>query len=670
MKPGRNDPCPCGSGKKYKNCCGSVGASPNSRAMQQSVGPSGKDTKPAPDTINALVALYNAGRLAELEKQANLLIRQYPDSGLVWKLLAASLHAQGKDPVPALQTATRLLPNDAESHYNLGFTLQGRKQLDEAVASYRRALKIKPDLVDAHFNLGNCLKELGQLDEAVASYRRTLKIRPDYADVLCNLGNALHDLRQFEPAFASYRQALAIKPNDAELHYNLGYVLKDLGRFDEAISCYRRALEIKPDYAEAQYNLGNALRDTMQLDAAAACYRRVLELDSKYSNLALIGLGDLCMSNGDMGGAENLYRQVLANDGENIQARYCLAQVRKVKTEDENLAALEAAELKSRQPGHQIPDKTAIMLHFALGKSYEDTKQYDKAFPHFLEGSRLKRATFDYDKNKFARDFDTIRRVFDQSLLEQFRGGGDMSNVPIFVLGMPRSGTTLTEQIIASHPDVYGAGELRDLFSIAHRSANGVFYPQNLLEIDKAQLAAWGADYVSGLQRRAPAARHITDKLPGNFIFTGLIHLMLPNAKIIHVNRNPVDNCISCFTQLFHIKNEQTYNLSELGHYYVQYARLMDHWRSILPAGAFLDVQYEEIVADQEAQARRIIEYCGLEWDDACLDFHKNKRSVRTASVAQVRQPIYNSSVEKWRNYEGYLSPLLEALGDLAPKHA
>jgi len=174
-------------------------------------------------------------------------------------------------------------------------------------------------------------------------------------------------------------------------------------------------------------------------------------------------------------------------------------------------------------------------------------------------------------------------------------------------------------------------------------------------------------EYVTGLKQRAPHAQRITDKMPANFFAVGLIHLMLPNAKIIHINRNPVDTCLSCFTRLFNRKQEHTYDLAELGRYYVNYARLMAHWRNVLPAGAFLDIRYEDIVADQEAQARKLIKYCGLEWNDACLDFHKTKRPIRTASLTQVRQPIYNSSVERWRSYEKFLGPLLDALGDLVP---
>jgi hypothetical protein len=237
--------------------------------------------------------------------------------------------------------------------------------------------------------------------------------------------------------------------------------------------------------------------------------------------------------------------------------------------------------------------------------------------------------------------------------------------VPVFVLGMPRSGTTLTEQIIASHPMVHGAGELPDLEAIIQRDvgATGRPFPYNVAALDGIKLAAWGRDYVAGLQRRAPGARRITDKMPANFLDIGLIYLMLPKAKIIHVSRNPMDTCLSCFMQLFgNNYQEHTYDLAELGRYYSDYARLMEHWRSVLPSGAFLDVRYEDVVRDTESQARRIIDFCGLDWHDDCLDFHRSRRSVRTRSVMQVREPIYKSSVERWRAYEKFLAPLLESL--------
>jgi tetratricopeptide (TPR) repeat protein len=365
--------------------------------------------------------------------------------------------------------------------------------------------------------------------------------------------------------------------------------------------------------------------------------------------------------------AEASLRKALEIKPDLFEAKYGLAQIRKVKADDENLAALISAAEAARNGAAPLSGKDAIFMHFALGKSYGDIGDYDKAFPHFIEGCNLKRAKSSYHPDETARYFVSIMRNFGAETIDKLRGGGDTSHLPIFILGMPRSGTTLTEQIIASHPEVHGAGELPDLMVIAEREIATATFPDNVGLLDQASLTARGAEYVTGLKRRAPGARYITDKMPGNFQAVGLIHLMLPNAKIIHVNRNPVDTCLSCFTTLFKYGHEYSYDLAELGRYYADYARLMEHWRRVLPAGAFLDVHYEDIVADQEGQSRRILEYCGLEWNDACLDFHKNKRAVSTASVSQVRQPIYKSSVERWRPYEKFMGPLFDALGELAP---
>jgi tetratricopeptide (TPR) repeat protein len=414
--------------------------------------------------------------------------------------------------------------------------------------------------------------------------------------------------------------------------------------------------------------LGHALKAIGQLGKAEDSYHRALEIDPKCTG-ALLGLGYLYATKSELAKTEEVYRKVIEFDSDNLSAHFMLANARKTQPGDKHLAALLTAEEAMRNSRVPMLNNQAVSLHFALGKCFDDLGEHDRAFPHFLEGCRLKRATFDYDAAQMTRYFDEIMRDFEPATFERLRGGGSDSHVPIFVLGMPRSGTTLIEQIIASHPEVHGAGELSDMSTIAQRNVAGTRgFPGSILALDGPTLAKWGNDYVAGLRARASDTPHITDKMPGNFLFMGLINLMLPNAKIVHVRRDPVDTCLSCFTKLFIGAQKQTYDLAELGRYYADYARLMDHWRKVLPAGAFLDVQYEDIVADQETQARRIIDFCDLEWNDACIDFHKHKRSVNTASMEQVRQPIYNSSVERWRQYEKYLGPLLDALGDLAPK--
>ena len=269
--------------------------------------------------------------------------------------------------------------------------------------------------------------------------------------------------------------------------------------------------------------------------------------------------------------------------------------------------------------------------------------------------------------------FANIKRIFTQPTIDQLSGYGDKSDLPLFVLGMPRSGTTLVETILASNPDVTDAGELPDLLKIANRtSADGESprYPLSIVNITGNDLTEMGTGYIQGLKKRYPNAKRITNKLPANFLALGLIHLILPNAKIIHVNRNPVDTCLSGFTKLFNNDNQPySYDLKELGRYYASYAKLMQYWKEVLPTDAFLDVQYEELVADSETQTRRLIDFCELPWNDSCLEHHKSKRTVKTASITQVRQPIYQTSVERWRQYEKHLGSLLDALAEFTPKN-
>ena len=308
-------------------------------------------------------------------------------------------------------------------------------------------------------------------------------------------------------------------------------------------------------------------------------------------------------------------------------------------------------------------------LRFALGKAYDDLQRYDEAFDNLEQGCAIKRRSSVYNEGETLRLVERIKSVVTRSVVELLQGHGVAGAQPIFVLGMPRSGTTLIEQIIASHPEVTGAGELREvndaLGEFRMGRASRTPYPELMGDLNPAELAKFGQKYLERALRHAPAAARFTDKMPTNFFFLGLIRLAMPNAKIIHVNRNPVDTCLSCYSKLFSGEVNYTYDLSELGRYYRAYHGLMQHWRTVLPAGSFLDVQYEDVVSDIETQARRILDYCGLTWDAHVLDFHLNERPIKTASTAQVRQPIYRSSMGRWRHYEKHLGPLLHELGDL-----
>lgn len=598
------------------------------------------------------------------------------------------------------EKAVSLAPGMATAHSNLGIAYYDRGDFDRAEACQQRALKIDPNLPAALNNMGSILREKKDRAGAMAYYRKAIAVAPHYIESISNLGSVLTENDQPEEAIKVLLPLIKAYPDYAEAHCNIATAFLAIEQLDKANFGFRRALELRPDYPEAHIGLARVLQEQRSLTEALKLALRALELTSKtaethsllgsifsesgfpqkaedaYRNALKIdpllvsgylGRGHLRMENGDIAGAEEDFNYALQLDQGSLGARLALAQVGKVEKDDKNMTALVA---EAKKVG-TLPETKSMPLHFALGKCYEDTKQYDLAFKHFKAGCTLKRKRLDYSADNTDLAGKNIREFFSRDSIDRLRGNGSDSGLPIFVLGMPRSGTTLTETILASHPQVYGAGELNDILEIANSPRGDMEssgYPLSLQGLTQAELNIMGKRYVKGLQERAPGSPRITDKMPANFNCLGLIHLMLPNAKIVHVKRDPVDTCVSCYTRLFNKSQYQSYDLAELGRYYRNYARLMDHWREVLPPGAFYEIQYEDLVADQEAQARALLAYCELEWDAACLDFHKTERNIKTASVTQVRQPIYKTSVQKWRHYEKHLGPLLDALGDLVPQ--
>ena len=560
--------------------------------------------------------------------------------------------------------ALSLAPGLLQSLNNLGSIERARKDKSKAQVWYRKALESSPDYLEALSNLGAVLVEDDKADEAVPVLEKALNIQPTYPEALCNLGLARLKQEQIDAAVVLLERSLQIKPDYPEAMIGLARARYEQDQLPEAQMLLEQVNKIAPENTDAWCQLGNVLMEQGEADRAASAFGQALAIDPELPD-ALSGLGNLKLEAGKIDEAEALLKRAIAKDSECIGARFHLVQVKKVKAGDENLAALEA----KLNEIDTLKEEQRLSLHYALGKAYDDLKEYDKAFPHFLEGARIKRAKLHYSPEADSARIDRLIAVFDKKYFTKRKGAGNPSDLPVFVLGMPRSGTTLTEQIIASHPKVHGAGELRDLMEIVQQSGEaGMAYPENLLDLSKEQLSNWGQQYVERVRQHAPDALRITDKMPANYMALGLIPLILPHARIIHVKRNPVDTCVSCFTRLFNRHQDATYDLAELGQHYVNYQRLMDHWKKVLPKNSFIEVQYEDIVADMEGQARRLIDFCGLEWNESCLDFHKNTRNIRTASVTQVRQPIYNSSVQRWRNYEQFLTPLLGALGELAPK--
>jgi tetratricopeptide (TPR) repeat protein len=663
---------------------------------------------------------------------------------------------QGKDALEALQEATLLLPDDPETHSNLGNALLDLKRLPDAVACYRRALALNPDFAEAHGNLGTALRGLGRLEEAVDSYRRALECKPDFAVAYSNLGNALRSLGQLDEAIASYQRALELDPRYAEASNNLGNALWDLGCGENALRCYDAAIEMKPDFPEAHSNRGNALRGLGRLDEAAASYRRALGLKPDFagahsnlsdvlrdqgqaleaaessrralhldSDLAIAhnSLGNALLDLGHLDEAAASYRRALALNHDFVEAHINYGMVQRLQghsaeaaascraalainpraaaatvllaelqTDDGQFAAAEEA-LKAAvrvDPGcleawagmvhlrkmtardqdwlthaqriaeGQLSPRREVYLRYAIGKYFDDVRDFGSAFASYRHANELEKSfRAPHDPRAITATVDRLIETFDarwaaRARANEVRIDADASARPVFIIGMPRSGTTLAEQILASHPAVFGAGELM-FWSDA--SADFKSLPAGG-DLRTGVLATLGNDYLRLLGQLCADARRVVDKMPGNFLTLGLIHEVLPRARIIHMRRNPIDTCLSIYFQQFKTGHPYANDLEALAHYYREYARLMRHWRATLAEDVLFEVPYEGLVDAQESWSRKMIGFIDLPWDTHCLDFHRTDRSVMTASKWQVRQKISRGSVDRWRNYERYLGPL------------
>ena len=495
-------------------------------------------------------------------------------------------------------------------------------RLDEAEALLREHLKRQADDHQALHLLASVAETKGNREQAVAWIERALALAPNSFTYHAYAAELLLPLAHRQRAIDHGLRAIALKPDAADAHNSLAKAYLEMGRQAEAIACCERAIVLRPNFSDPYRVMGLALRETGRVEEAVTQF----ETFNRLSPAAIDGFINVIDS-----------RTVLSND-------------------DNNLRAVEAR--LASPAGLSADDMT--LLAFAAAKAYDDLGRYDEAFRLLQQANASKRQEIAYDEVAALSFFERIRDAFSSDLVRARSGGGFNSDRPVFVIGMPRSGTTLVEQILASHPDVFGAGERADLPEVL--VAAGVSFPEFVISASPAAFARVGEMYVERIGREAGAALRVTDKLVSNFYNVGLIHLALPNAKIIHVTRHAADTCLSCFSRLFRSGVEYSYDLVELARYYNSYAMLMRHWREVLPAGAFLDVRYEDVVSDLEGQSRRMLEYCSLDWHPDVLQFHRSRRPVTTVSLSQVRRPAYDSSVGRWRNYEKHLGPLLEEL--------
>jgi tetratricopeptide (TPR) repeat protein len=646
---------------------------------------------------NRGAALAGLGKLAEAETAYCRAIVLRPNFADAYYNLGNALRAAERldEAESALRRAVRLRPNCARYHLNLGHALLLQGKLTEAEAATRSAITIDPQWADAYNNLGEILRCLGRLEESEKALRHAIAIRPQFVEALSSLGNTLKEQCKLAEAEAAHRQAISINPNFAAGYNNLGAVLLDLGRLNEAELIFRRAVTLEPRFvnafgnlasvlraqgrpaeaeaacrraialdpkcAEAYCRLGDALVDQARLIEAEAAYRRAIELKPSFAD-AYNNLGGVLKFLGRVGEARCAIEHAIKLAPRDASYFLSICDLRRFEPEDQLIAAME----HETQNISSKSIKEQIVLRFALAKVYDDIGRHDDAFRQLLEGNAFKRRQVHYNETAMLALFGRMQAVFTPELIETFQDSGEASAVPIFVIGMPRAGTTLIEQIMASHARVFGAGELPTLGRVAgcafSNLPSGLSFPDAMSGIGRDDLQRLGALYVSQIRALNPTAAHIINKMPGNFLFAGLIHLALPNAKIVHVFRDAVDTCLSCFSTLFVTGQDHTYDLAELGRYYRHYQTLMEHWDRVLPHGRILQIRYEDVVADLEGQARRIFTHCGLEWDSRCLAFNETERPICTASAAQVRRPIYKTAIGRSQPYRPFLQPLLAEL--------
>lgn len=602
---------------------------------------------------------------------------------------------QAEEALSLFKKVKRSWRDDADIGYLEGLAYGRLGDMKGVEAASRRALKMNPDHFGALCNLANAQMAANDMESAFQNYQKALKAKPDAPEVMNNYGRALMMTGRYEEAVDAYEKALANSPDHAPAHVSLGLAYTEAGYPGKAMEHFQQALQYEPDSLEAYVGLGTLYARQGGIYLAEHYYKKALELDKRLITVYL-GLANIARHHGNydeslriLTDAEEVFgdndfqltaykADILEHKGEKDAAYELLNELSeaglmlpaavaafarlsiKYGRQDDALNLINEAVLK---PTTNIPDRQYLM--YTAGSLLDKLKRYDEAFEYYEKANSM--VGIRCDREKYINDIDRVIEVFSRDRIKSLPRTKTSSTRPVFVLGMPRSGTTLTEQILAAHPDVFAAGELpymKNIVMAFTQSTNDNYseYCDRLLEANDDDITSMANRYLKELNTLNRSAKFVVDKMPHNFFYIGLISLMFPDAKIIHCQRNPLDTSLSIFFQSFIWSHDYATDLSDIGFFYKQYERLMNHWESVIEQ-PILKVQYEDLINDQEGMSRRLLEFCGLEWKDDVLNFHEVERDVGTASYDQVRQPIYTSSRERWRNYEKYIGPLMDELG-------
>ena len=637
--------------------------------------------------------MFRSGDAEMAEQICRGALKQFPADANIMCLSARALMRLNQPEVAEQRAsaAIALHPDYPKPHEILGDLYMGQGKAEEAVEAFRRAMELDPTRPNTHMKLGLALKKLGRIEEAENAiedfkrldphremiaraaelekdgdpasaekiYRQILTQDPDNVEALRLLATVAASQRHFGDAEIFLQRAVDCAPEFIRARADLVSVQLERDKFDEAIKNAKRLIQLDKALPNSHLLLGNANGSAGRYEDAVSAYEKTLELAPGHRG-AFSGLGNMLKTIGQVEGAVAAYRAGIQEHPDFAEAYWSLANLKTFRFEEHEVAAMEAL-LDTKD----LPAESFVQLCNALGLESENKQDYERAFEYFARGNSVRRKSESYDPVETEDLNDRLIELFGVEFLARHADSGDPDGAPIFIVGLPRSGSTLIEQILASHSHVEGTHELSDLGRITQKIAK-MFeirerYPESLLQLDKNAFAELGSLYVSRTRRHRAGRAHFIDKNPNNFVHTGLLRLILPNAKIIDARRHPLDSCLGSYKQLFARGQPFSYDLVELGEYYLQYRRLMDHWYDVIP-GFVLEVRYEDVVENLEREVRRILDYCGLPWEDNCLRFHETERPVKTASSEQVRQPIYSSSVNLWRNYEPWLGELIDIL--------
>ena len=601
----------------------------------------------APDNhFNLARALNKAGDLIAAIESCRQAISIKPNYAEAHYMLALSLKGNGEitEAIKAYEAVLKINPDHANSYYNIGNILKDQGAIDAAIKSYKQAIKAKPDFAYAYINMGLALVGKGDLDASIESYKQAIKIKPDYAYAYLNMGVSLKNKGDLDAAIGSYKQAIKIKPDYAEAYSNMGNALKDKGDLDAAIESYKQAIKIKPDYEEAYSNMGIALKEKGDLAAAIESYKQAIKIKPDYAD-AYLNMGVSLKDKGDLDAAIESYKQAIKIKPDYAEAHSNLSFVHKYMVGDKLLIQLESLYAQKGLTGDQ-----KCHLCFALAKANEDIGEHNQAFTYLKEGNSIRKKLLDYNITQDEKLFSTLKKASKALHKTKLCINKKTSDItPIFILGMPRSGTTLVEQIISSHSQVKAAGELDYVRRLGYNLSIGT------TDVTQSNLTAFRQAYLDALAKVSEGRSFVTDKMPHNFQFIGLICAAFPEAKIIHIRRDPRATCWSNFKHYFPAKGlGYSYDLCDLVKYYKLYGDLMRFWHQHL-SNLIYDLDYDALTNNQEEETRFLIEHIGLDWDDACLSPENNKRVAKTASQQQVQKKVYRNSSQEWLKFDKFL---------------